>query len=377
MRRMLCAIVLFSPLAMGGCRSEVGPTARGNASALRTVPNATLFASFPQFDGRIEALKIHRKDEDEVTATQRFYPDEWGRDLQTVVDFAVGKDHLYALARTGMGAVAASLYIVPRGTHGQSAVQTVSLGPNPQRLVWGKSDALLVVGHHALSESKPGQLTLIDVSQRKVNRSIVLAGACRSILTSGPHLYVVESDVRRLDADAVVVRSTLAKFVLADLSLVKRVELPAGSGEVAIGPTGLLYVAHESALGLHATDGVVSVILPDTLITIGRIRLGMKVRAMAANDTHLVIQTLGSAGDTWVTVLNHRHDILFEWEAEEPVRQGIFLSGRIAYFPRGQRRRLARIDLSKPERLEDLNIASWVTSREPVGLLRSRVTGAH
>jgi hypothetical protein len=175
----------------------------------------------------------------------------------------------------------------------------------------------------------------------------------------------------------VVGTSALVEVDLDKRRVVRRIALPPGARQVVVGPTGLLYVSHVSGSGALETDGTVSVLHPDDLSTIDRLRLSMVVRGMISDGQHLLLNLLSSTGESWLTVIDRGHHTTIDTRLHTlGGSELLFVAGRAwTTFRRGQV--LAWIDPTEQSFGElKLRLRSAAGVEDRPQLLRARVGGA-
>jgi hypothetical protein len=369
--RSLFALFALSLVAVGcagGGGREAGPGRLPLAPRART--GSPLFVHYPDLDHHIVRI-----DPRSGEAKQTLYPDRWVP-LDFVLDFVVDRDHLYALVGTRRLGTRRELVIVDlKQAPGQrTRVDRVALASEPQSLHWTCAGKLLVC-HGTGAEGPAGRLSLIDPVKRKVQKVAPLNGVCTSVASAGDKALVLERVIREEPGGEgeVVVISSLAELDLKQ-DKVRRRELPPGSRQVIVGPSGLIYVSHASGLGDVSTDATVSVVAPKDLRMVGRLKQEMVVRRMAATPRYLVLNQLSDDGDPWVEIQAPDGTTLADFRLGELIgAEMVVLEGKVlAPVRRGSS--LFRASLEPLGRLARLKIQGGHVEEDRPGLLRTEMS---
>ncbi|MBW2731894.1 MAG: hypothetical protein JRH20_05835 [Deltaproteobacteria bacterium] len=356
-----CTATEAPTLLSGGLRPRLAAT------------KSPVYVLYPHLDQRIVAFSPEKTgDTSSLQHIARYFPDLWDPDITVIRDFAVDEARLYALASTREAADAARLHVVSLKTG--ALERRLNLPPSPQRLRWA-DDGRLLVGHATPPKGPPGRVSVVNTRTLEQERSIILQGATIDLVSFGKHAFVIERTERLIGANEVFATFQLLSIDLQEGKVLRRRAIPAGARELSIGPTGLLYVAHVSGVGMHSTDGRVSVFGSDSLRRVDQLPFEMSVRAMASDETLLVTSLLKDNGDAWFNATAVDHSTVFDFRFSELVTRQLAVIDGIAYIPLRQKNAFERVDLQKRARLPRVSLGVE-RHRDGIGLLRTRMQGA-
>ena len=335
--------------------------------------DSPLYVHYPEID-----LRIARLDPRSGAVRALLYPDLWHADTRAVRDFALDETRLFALLSTHDPVADATLFVADL-QDGQLE-DRIALPAAPRVLGWGSAGQLLV-GHFTSQEHR-GYLSVVDTQNLRPLTQVALQGSCISVTADGADAYAIERVECRGAKDGPFAIYRLVHIDLDRGTVKRRLELPAGARQVVIGPTGLLYVSHASGVGLHASDGTLSVVDALRWTLVDRVRLDMIVRHIEVTPDRLVLNMLSRSGEAWFSVLRPDHSTLYDFRFDELVTGELAVIGSQAFVPQRGQNGLLRVQMSPGPRVDRLAARPKVPYSDRPGLLRTvvarrGVTDAH